>query len=464
MMANRPSFSCLLLALLGGLLVAGCVSQPSPERLDQRLLTWSRDSLLCWIGHPLLDKRAHHALYRPRNGDCVAVDPLRHGAGDYYSDESCHHLVHFQPARYLDFCREAVPHPPNGRLGNPAAWPEHAEAWTLWPATRLPMSVLALDRHAQPYMTRREYRRHPPRVAGTAPCRLEMRIYSRRPDQTGPALLLLHGGKWQYRSAGFLLAEAEIPLYTEQGFIIFLPAYRLIDGTDGNPECQGASWQDQVDDAEAALHWITQHGAEFSAQPGPVALIGGSSGAHLAMHLITRQPSRIRRALLLYPAIDFADFLTQSRAGYTPHRASVATIEQLFNTAFTDLRADSAEIVANSFPPLIARAPEHYPPLFILHGMRDRLLPPRQSVRLCNALSGDPEHGPAREDGGDPTLGIYSRRYDCDARGSQLHLFAEGQHILEACMARIKCRAGGPASRQAIAETLSTAARWLGAE
>lgn len=449
------------LLLLGCICLGGCVSQPSQERLDQRLLTWSRDSLLCWIGYPLLEKRPHQPLYRRQDDGCVAVDPARQGAGAYHADTTCRQPLQFQPARYLDFCREAVPHPPNVRLGNPAAWPDHAEAWTLWPATRLPMTVLALEQHAQPYMTRREYRRLPPRTIGAESCRLEMRIYSRRPGQAGLPLLLLHGGKWQYRSAGFLLAEAEIPLYTEQGFIVFLPTYRLVDGTDGNPECQQARLQDQVDDAEAALHWIAGHGAEFGAQAGPVALLGGSSGAHLAMHLITRQPERIRRALLLYPAIDFVDFLTQSRAGFTPHRASVSTIEQLFDTPFADLRPDDPNIVANSFPPLIARAPERYPPLFILHGMGDRLLPPRQSVRLCNALSGNPEYGPAREDGGDPKHGSYHRRYDCDARGSQLHLFAEGQHILEACMARVKCRAGSPASRQAIAETLAAGARWL---
>lgn len=453
-----------LLLSICALVLSACVSLPSHERFDQRLLTWSRDSLLCLIGRPLLDDRRHEPLYLPRQGDCVAVDPLRQATDLYYADASCSQALRFHPARYLDFCREAVPHPPNSRLGNPAAWPEHTETWTLWPATRLPMTVLALDQHAQPYLTRREYRRHPPRTTGAAPCRLEMRIYSRRPGQAGKALLLVHGGKWQYRSAGFLLAEAEIPLYTEQGFIVFLPAYRLVDGTDGNPECQQARWQDQVDDVETALQWIEQHGAEFGAPAGPIALLGGSSGAHLAMHLIVRQPERISRALLLYPAIDFVDFLEQSHAGFTPHRASVATIEQLFDTPFAELRSDDPNIIANSFPARIARAPTRYPPLFILHGMADRLLPPRQSVRLCNALGGDPEQGPAREDGGDPRQGIYSRRYVCDQRGSELHLFVEGQHILEACMPRIKCRAGSPASRQAIAEVLQSAAQWLRAQ
>ena len=80
-------------------------------------------------------------------------------------------------------------------------------------------------------------------------------------------------------------------------------------------------------------------------------------------------------------------------------------------------------------------------------------------MRACNALGGDPDAGPAPLA---PTLTELRRTVACDARGSALHLIAEGEHALDACIGDGLCLSGSPDSAALVADSIRTMLAWAG--
>ncbi len=88
-----------------------------------------------------------------------------------------------------------------------------------------------------------------------------------------PVLVALHGGGWQvgdrkfYRHWGDYLAK--------HGYAVFSIEYRLM-----KPGLK--VWPGIVGDCKAAVQFVRSNAAEFEIDPGRIALIGDSAGAHLA--------------------------------------------------------------------------------------------------------------------------------------------------------------------------------------
>ena len=135
-------------------------------------------------------------------------------------------------------------------------------------------------------------------------------------------------------------------------------------------------------------------------------------------------------------------------------------MQRVIGVRFDQVDLQSDLVVNNSFPTIVAAQPDSFPPMFLLHGESDSLLPFRQSVRLCNALAGDIENGPASLD-----LNTQSTRrtFACDDRGSQLHLIAEGEHALDLCISDELCAAGSPASAASTADSIQQTLDWSAA-
>jgi len=200
---------------------------------------------------------------------------------------------------------------------------------------------------------------------------------------------------------------------------------------------------------------------------GLVNVMGQSAGAHLATTLAVTEYQRIARALLFYPPLDLQDFIDQYQNGAAVDRNGVTALETFFadrldeEESLRDLSIYDPAVVANSFPPVVQASPASYPPMFMLHGRFDTLVPSRQSVRMCNALAGNASSGPATDNGGTPASGSYRMVYKCDDRGSWLDLVAEGQHGLDVCIPAISCSAGSERSVTEVASSLRDAYTWL---
>ena len=158
------------------------------------------------------------------------------------------------------------------------------EMRTLMEATTVPSAVL-VDRVVD---------RMIPGPAGEIP----VRIYAPSSDVPLPVLVWYHGGGWVIGSL-----ETHDGLCRElvdaAGCMVVSVDYRLA------PE---HTFPGAVDDADAAMRWVSEHAAEIGADPSRVAVGGDSAGGHLAAvaAMLARDEGTppIVFQLLVYPAIE----------------------------------------------------------------------------------------------------------------------------------------------------------------
>lgn len=412
------------------------------------------DAIECEVSGLLQTDLQPKPVYRADAATCrVVVRPVEDGS--YYSDSECRDGFEFVDTDLSDFCQVAVD---SQRLGSTLSRSGELNRWSLSPGTRFDIGTASLQGKQQPYVQRLNYKT----VSTPAgECQLEMRVYSDRPNTVGKTpLIAFHGGSWQRRGFGFLGVEHMATNFVDAGFVVFAPFYRLVGTTDGPEQCNGATLEDLMNDAKDALDWVTLNKENFGASGKPV-VFGQSSGGHLALSMSIRHPLEISRAVLFYAPTDFGDFIAQIKSGeYTGEQGQriLATVAGL---PIAELNDRNPLVVENSYPAIVAVQPDAYPPMYLLHGESDGLLPFRQSARMCNGLSGSVTAGPVRLL---LNTSSTSRSYDCDDRGSQLHLIAEGEHTLDFCVSEALCLAGSPASAAATEEAINKMLLWASAE
>ena len=356
-----------------------------------------------------------------------------------------------------DYCGTALD---KERLGNAESFAEELETWSNSPGTRFNISALSIEGKQQPLVRRYNYKTVQTH-RGT--CALEMRVYSNGYDtQSTLPIIAYHGGSWQHRASGIIGIEATATHLTNAGFTVFAPFYRLVGESDGNIACNAASFSDVIDDANDALDWVLARQEQFDTVGLP-SVFGQSAGAHLALSLSVNRYEHIRRAALLYAPTDFLDFAEQIKADQYTNPTGVKILEAITGDALDSLDLTRPIVTQNSFPSIITASEHAYPPMFMLHGEKDALLPFRQSVRLCNAISGslDADLGPAPLT---RNLDSYVRTIRCNKNGSQLHLIAEGQHALDLCLSDQLCLSGSPQSAKATGDSLQAMLDWLQAD
>ena len=402
-----------------------------------------------WVNQPVT------TVFQEIEGQCRAVDSQQVSASaELYTDEACTRKFLFSPMRWVDYCSETLD---SRRLGNASIPQSPGSSWQQSPGTRLAFSVASIDAYHQPWMTRRNYKKVD---AGAGTCALEMRIYKQDIAATGlKPMMAFHGGSWSSRVLGFVGLESMISHYTEAGYAVFVPFYRLTDTKEGTTACHGVTGVEIGEDVNDALAWVSQHAAEFGAT-GPVSLFGQSAGAYLALSLAYHHPQQVANALLMYPPTDFARMIEQIHSGELPPktRQGQKAIEQFLGRSLAESSVTDTDVIANSLPSLINITPQNMPPLFIIHGAADEVVPVDQSLRLCRALSG--------QLGSDGELLRLDRsplrqKIQCSENGSQLHIIEQGDHALDACLFSLICPAGDTQSQQVVADSMREARRWL---
>jgi acetyl esterase/lipase len=166
-----------------------------------------------------------------------------------------------------------------------------------------------------------------------------------------PAIVCLHGGGWT--SGNRKDFSQTLAVLARRGFVAVAPQVRLA------PQAQLPA---MLDDAHAAIEWARQHPG-FQVDPGRLALLGRSTGGHLALLMAARNPDRYRAVAAFSAPVDLS-----SPEMHTP------------------------EIIRNNLAPLLGGPPAEkqdecreasplsynlkgYPPVFLAHGSEDRLVP-----------------------------------------------------------------------------------------
>ena len=160
----------------------------------------------------------------------------------------------------------------------------------------------------------------------------------------------------------------------QRGFVVAAIDYRL--ARPGKP-----SWPAVVDDLREAVRWLRRHSTEYGIDPGRIAVMGQSSGGHLAAVLGTlpeaRAPdgvsSRVQAIIDLYGPSDLAGLMSFRRLTHEPARVLLGDDE---------LR--STNLAAQASP--LEQVTAETPPTLLIHGDDDAWVPLDQSVRMSQAL------------------------------------------------------------------------------
>jgi acetyl esterase/lipase len=213
-----------------------------------------------------------------------------------------------------------------------------------------------------------------------------------------PVILFVHGGAWGsgFRQLYRLLA---VQLDLQLGCVVLIPGYRVYP--------RGRVGQ-QVDDVTAALAWAREHAAEHGGDPNRVALMGHSSGAHIASMAMLQAVRRIQPE----DAASSSSSSSSPSASASVLPASFVGVAGVYDIA-QHYEFEAARGVHEVSPMKAACGgedadPKHFaqvsatltaahltsaqrallPPTLLLHGLSDHTVPYAQSVRMAYALAG----------------------------------------------------------------------------
>ena len=396
-------------------------------------------------------------LFQANNGSCDVVADDIDLVQTLFSDPTCMQPFSYRTTSLAEYCLRTLD---KELLGNGADLVGDEPFWTLSPGSRYDFGALPLTGLQQPYVSRIPYKTV--ETAGGT-CVLEMRVYKSSPTATGlSSMVALHGGSWTSRGFGFFGLEMTVPHFTNAGFVVFAPFYRLLDTKEGNAACHNASIEDIVLDADDALQWVRTNAALWGGNDYP-AVFGQSAGAHLAASLAVHRPEQVSNAVLFYPPTDFTDFVSEILNGNYTNEQGLDILQRVIGGSADTVDVSASPIPENTFPAIVESNPSAFPPMFMLHGLADELVDARQALRLCAALGGDVS---AAEDAdalrASPEL---RHKLDCDDRLSSVHVFKEGEHALDVCPSNNPllsqvCLSGSSQSRDLVADSVSAAIDW----
>ncbi|WP_406696417.1 alpha/beta hydrolase [Singulisphaera sp. Ch08] len=218
--------------------------------------------------------------------------------------------------------------------------------------------------------------------------RLDVYLPNAPPAQGGrPAVVAIHGGGWRGGSKRDMkLMSIQL---ADHGYVVVAIDYQL--SRPGRP-----SWPSNFEDAQEAVRWVRRHATDYGVDPNRIVALGASAGGHLASLLGTYPDgpvdpdARDRRP-------------DRSASAATNDSARVQAVVDLYGPA--DLPGTRTSLPLPTTPVTLmlggtlkdmpgryeAASPVHHvspddPPMLVIHGREDRLVPLEQSQTLAAVL------------------------------------------------------------------------------
>jgi acetyl esterase/lipase len=193
-------------------------------------------------------------------------------------------------------------------------------------------------------------------------------------DGPRPVIVHVHGGGWRRGSRREPLPALGPDFYgslAEQGFAVAAADYRL----SGE-----ARFPAPLEDVRAAFGWVRDHAAAYGLDADRVFGWGDSAGGHLVL-LAALTGTPVRGAVAWFPVTDLLGLPSDvAAAGGVPDTGPDSREAQLLGAP-----AGSVPGLARQASP-VTHASAAAPPVLLMHGAADDLVPPAQSVRLAEAL------------------------------------------------------------------------------
>lgn len=212
---------------------------------------------------------------------------------------------------------------------------------------------------------------------------LNLLIPKSRTDKPIPVIVFIHGGAWQAgdRKSGHRRLARYVATGKYAGASI---GYRLT---------KESKWPAQIHDCKAAIRWIRGNADKFNLDATRIGVVGDSAGGHLVSMLGTSQDVKeLEGDLGIYTTFD-----SRVRCVVNMYGPSDLPAMKDYPSRLDHNNADSPEgklvggRVSENRKIALAASPITYvsdddPPILIMHGDDDRVVPYNQSQRFSRSL------------------------------------------------------------------------------
>ncbi|MET8042057.1 alpha/beta hydrolase [Micromonospora sp. NPDC005215] len=217
-------------------------------------------------------------------------------------------------------------------------------------------------------------------VPGFRPLTLDLVVPAEAPGPV-PVLVWIHGGAWLFGSpkqpADWLMEVDPFTAAIRAGFAVASAQYRL----SGE-----APFPAQLDDVKAAVRWLRRHGDQVGVDRARIGVWGESAGGHLAALVALtgndQADSRVGAAVCWYAPANLSTMQSQAHPAATiDHDAADSPESLLIGAALTE----HPELSRAASP--ITYVTDQAPPMLLIHGDQDVVVPVGQSEEFAAALT-----------------------------------------------------------------------------
>src|SRR6185295_9325225 len=189
-----------------------------------------------------------------------------------------------------------------------------------------------------------------------------------------PAVLMIHGGGWSGGDKGAVREQNIGTTLAKAGYVAASINYLLAPKQPTFMKTLAEVWPRNLQDCKTGVRFLRRNAAKYRIDVQHIGVLGGSAGGHLAAMVALTAPEdgldprepwgdlscRVQAAVPLYGVHDFAAF---SKEPPPP---------------------ELAELAKRASP--VTYATKDDPPMLILHGTKDTIVPLAQSALLAEAL------------------------------------------------------------------------------
>lgn len=202
------------------------------------------------------------------------------------------------------------------------------------------------------------------------------------PAKKRPLIVYVPGSAWRRQMISITIPR--MMKIAERGYAVAIVQYRPSDA---------AKFPAQIEDAKSAIRFMRKNAEEYKIDPDRVAIWGGSSGGHTAVMTGVTGDGLLDNGL-------YGEFSCQVKCIVDWYGPVDISLMNYYPSAMDHIAPDSPEgmliggvnvlenpeLVQKTVPMNYLSREKEIPPILIMHGSQDQLVPFNQSCRLYDKL------------------------------------------------------------------------------